>query len=54
MEYPEAANFESMIIGGDHPEYPSASAAIYSIFAQAADDWFFHKFGVVDASKNTG
>lgn len=52
--YPEAATFEPMIPAGDHPEYPSGSSAIYSAFAQAADDWFFEKFGVVDASKNTG
>ncbi len=53
-EYPEAADFEPMIPAGDHPEYPSGSSAIYSAFAQAADDWFLEKFGYAEASKNTG
>lgn len=54
-QYPEAAEFEPMISpAGDHPEYPSGSSAIYSAFAQAADDWFYDKFGIEEASKKTG
>ena len=53
-EHPEAAGFEPMIPAGDHPEYPSGSSAIYSAFAQAADDWFLETFGVAEASRNTG
>ena len=52
--YPEAADFKPMIPFGDHPEYPSGSAAIYSAFAKAADNWFLDKFGVDEASKKTG
>ena len=36
------------------PEYPSGSCAIYSAFAQAADDWFMYTFELEDASKKTG
>ena len=43
-----------MIPAGDHPEYPSGSSAIYSAFAQAADNWFLDVFGVEEASKKTG
>jgi hypothetical protein len=50
---PEAANFEPMIPGGDHPEYPSGSSAIYSAFAKAADNWFLDVFGFEEASKKT-
>jgi len=52
---PEAANFKPMISpSGDHPEYPSASAAIYAAFAKAADNWFLDVFGVKEASMKTG
>lgn len=53
-KYPEAATFKPYIPPGDHPEYPSGSAAIYSAFAQAGDDWFLKKFGLKEASKKTG
>lgn len=53
-EYPEAADFEPMIPAGDHPEYPSGSSAIYSAFAQAADEWFLDQFGLEEASSKTG
>lgn len=43
-----------MIPAGDHPEYLSGSSAIYSAFAQAADDWFMDKFGFSEALNNTG
>lgn len=52
--YPEAATFEPMIPSGDHPEYPSGSCAIYSAFAQAADDWFELRLNTADASQKTG
>ena len=53
-KYPEAANFIPMIPPGDHSEYPSGSAVIYTAFAVSGDDWFKAKFGLEDASKNTG
>ena len=54
-DHPGAENFIPFINpAGDHPEHPSGSAAIYSAFAQAADDWFLDKFGFADASHNTG
>ncbi len=52
--HPELESFKPMIPSGDHPEYPSGSSAIYSAFAQAADDWIFDKFGMEEASKKTG
>ena len=53
--HPEAKDFEPMIsLAGDHAEYPSGTTAIYTAFAQAADDWFLDKFNLADASKNTG
>ena len=53
-EYPEAKTFEPMIPSANHPEYPSGSSAIYSAFAQAADNWFYDIFGLEEASKHTG
>lgn len=53
-EYPEAESFTPLIPPGDHPEYPSGSSAIYTAFAQAADDWFVDKFNLANASSQTG
>lgn len=52
--YPEAETFVPLIPAGDHPEYPSGSSAIYTAFAQAADDWFSYMLGVENASSLTG
>ena len=53
-EYPEAATYKPLIPAGDHSEYPSGSSAIYTAFAQAADDWFLDKFNITNASQLTG
>ena len=52
--YPEAENFIPYIPPGDHPEYPSGSAIIYTAFAQSGDNWFRDVLNFENASDNTG